>query len=332
MSKIFDVAVIGGGSAGVMAVNRCVLNNDETLFFPGTGKDKKKSRALWVSKVENIPGHLEYKKGIEEPNREMLVWLEQGEFKNRFLWKKNRGVTSLTKNEQGLFVLIDSKQEEYLVRHIILCTGVMDVQPLISGSIEPVFPFANAQQLDYCLRCDGHHVLNKNTGVIGHGDGAAWVAIMLYERYQTPMMTLFTHGQKAQFSDDVQRLLELYQIQVETAEIIGFEGDVKAPNLEALKLSDGKTIQCQLAFVSLGMIVYNELALACRAEVDARGFVLTDQKGESSVANLFIAGDLRAGLKKQIYSAWDSAVDSADEINRRIRQAKRELKLQGKST
>jgi len=330
MTKIYDIAVIGGGSAGVMAVNRCVLNNDETLFFPGTGQDKKKSRALWVSKVENMPGHLQYKKGIEEPNREMLLWLEQSEFKKRFHWMKNRGIKSLIKNQDDLFVLLDSKGEEYLARHVLLCTGVMDVQPVIKGSIEPVFPFANAQQLDYCLRCDGHHVFNKKTGVIGHGDGAAWVAIMLFERYQSPCMTVFTHGQEPKFSPDVQKLLDLYKIQIEKDEIIDFVGDAKEPRLEGLKFSFGKTIACDIAFISLGMIVYNELALNCKAEVDARGFVTTDSKGESSVSNLFVAGDLRAGLKKQIYSAWDSSVDSADEINRRIRQRKREQRLESK--
>jgi thioredoxin reductase (NADPH) len=327
MSKIYDIAVIGGGSAGVMAVNRCVLNNDETLFFPGTGKDKKKSRALWVSKVENIPGHLQYKKGIEEPNTEMLLWLEQSAFKERFHWMKNRGIKTLNKNQAGLFVLRDSKDQEYLAKHILLCTGVMDVQPEIKGSIEQVFPFANAQQLDYCLRCDGHHVFNKKTGVIGHGDGAAWVAVMLYERYKSPSMTVFTHGQEPKFSLDVQKLLDLYKIKIEKEEIVDFVGDVKEPRLEGLVFSSGKTIECEIAFISLGMIVYNELALACGAEVDARGFVTTDSKGESSVSNLFIAGDLRAGLKKQIYSAWDSAVDSADEINRRIRQNNREQLL-----
>lgn len=53
--KIYPVAVIGGGSAGVMAALRCVLNNDEVLFFPGAPKDKKKSRAMWVRKIENMP-------------------------------------------------------------------------------------------------------------------------------------------------------------------------------------------------------------------------------------------------------------------------------------
>jgi thioredoxin reductase (NADPH) len=329
MSVIFDVAVIGGGSAGVMAVNRCVLNNDSTLFFPGTGKDKKRSRAMWVSRVENMPGHLEYKKGIEEPNREMLNWLSESEFKEKLTWQKNRGITEIKKNADNVFTLIDNKGDEYHARFVILCTGVMDVQPEIQGKIDPVFPFANHQQLDYCLRCDGHHTLKKNAGVIGSGDGAAWVAIMLHERYAPPLMSIFNHGKKAEYSSDVDELLKLYKIQTYTEEIAELVGDTKLPKLEGIKLSNGSLIECELAFVSLGMIVYNELAQKLGAHLDSRGFVVTDAKGESSVAGLFVAGDLRAGLKKQIYTAWDSAVDSADEINRRVRAERRAKLLKG---
>ena len=86
--KIYDVAVVGGGSAGTMATIRTVLNNDECLFFPGSAKDKKKSRAFWVTKVENMPAHLSYKKGIEEPNRESLDWLMTTPFAGKLHWKK----------------------------------------------------------------------------------------------------------------------------------------------------------------------------------------------------------------------------------------------------
>ena len=71
------------------------------------------------------------------------------------------------------------------------------------------------------------------------------------------------------------------------------------------------------------MIVYNELAVGLDVEIDNRGFVLTDEKGESSVPNLFVAGDLRANSMKQIYTAWNHAVLSSDTINGRIRQKNR---------
>ena len=193
MSRVYSIAVVGGGSAGTMAVLRCVLNNDETLFFPGTPKDKKRSRAFWVSKVENMPAHLSYAKGIEGPNKESLKWLAETPFQSQLHAVKNRGIVKIVKEDE-VFVLEDNKGELWRSRFVILATGVMDVQPTIGGSIEPILPYANVQLADYCLRCDGHHVYDKKTAIVGHTVGAAWVAIMLYERYQTPSMTLLTHG------------------------------------------------------------------------------------------------------------------------------------------
>jgi thioredoxin reductase (NADPH) len=112
--KIYSVCVIGGGSAGTMAALRTILNNDECLFFPGSPKDKKKSRALWVRKIENIPGHFNYSRGIEEPNQETIKWIQNSQFKENFYLQKNSSVVSITKNEQGLFEIVDSHQLKFL--------------------------------------------------------------------------------------------------------------------------------------------------------------------------------------------------------------------------
>lgn len=321
--KIYDVAVVGGGSAGTMAALRSVLNNDETILFPGSGKDKKRSRAMWVAKVENMPGHLEYKKGIEQPNREQLTWLStESDLKDRFHWMKNIGVISI-KKEGDIFVLTDSKDNVHKANYVIICTGVMDRQPEIQGEITPVFPYANNQSIDYCLRCDGHHIYGKNTGVIGHSNVAAWVAAMLHERYEPPTMNIFTNGEDPEFGDEVLELIDRYGIEVYEGEILNINGDTKAGKLESIEVMGSGIIDVEMTFVSLGMIVYNELAKSLGAEVDDRGFVITNEKGETNIDKLYVAGDLRAGVKKQIYTAWDTAVDSADDINARIRRLKR---------
>lgn len=318
--KVYPICVIGGGSAGTMAVIRSVLNNDETLFFPGTPKDKKRSRDFWVSKVENMPAHLGYKKGIVQPNKESIDWLENGDFKEKLHHKKRQGVTGIQKVGE-LFEVTSSEDEKYLCEYVILCTGVMDVQPKIGGSIDPILPYANIQLADYCLRCDGHHVLNKRLSVIGEGDDAAWVGIMLKERYECPQVDLLMHGKSARFSEEVQKLVNKYDFNVYESEIIEVIGDRKV--LQGYKLSSGETVETDFTFISLGMIVYNELAVSLGADVDKRGFVLTDEKGETSIANFFVAGDLRANSMKQIYTAWNHAVESADKINGRIRVKKR---------
>lgn len=326
-AKIYPVSVIGGGSAGVMAVLRCVLNNDEVLFFPGAPRDKKKSRAMWVRKIENMPAHFHYKRGIEEPNLETLKWIEASEFSSKLNHQKNLGIVDIKKNEHGLFVLSDSKGASYLSKYVILCTGVMDVQPEIAGTIETIFDYANAQTVDYCLRCDGHHTLGKRTAIIGHGNGAAWVAIMLYERYKQPEMIILTHGKKAEFSEDTQKLLKLYNIRVLENTIKEIQGEEKGKVLKGFVLDDGNIIQAEMSFVSLGMIVYNELAKLLGAELDDRGFVKADESGLTSISGLYVAGDVKANTKKQIYTAWDHAVNAADAINQKLRASAREQLL-----
>jgi thioredoxin reductase (NADPH) len=321
--QVYPVCVIGGGSAGTMSVLRTILNNDQCLFIPGSPKDKKKSRALWVRKVENMPAHFHYKRGIEDPNAETLKWIAESSFKDNLTILKNTGVTSL-KKEGDIFVITDSKNNQHRAQYVILCTGVMDVQPDIKGSIETVFDYANAQTIDYCLICDGHHVFQKRTSVIGHGNGAAWVSIMLYERYRPSNFHIFTNGKKPEFQADTQKLIDLYKIKVIESPIAEIIGEEKGKILKGFVLENGVKIDCDICFVSLGMIVYNELAIEAGANVDDRGFVVADEAGLTSVPGLYVAGDLKANVKKQIYTAWDTAVNAANAINMKIRAQKRQ--------
>lgn len=320
--KIYPVCVIGGGSAGTMAVLRTILNNDECLFFPGSPKDKKRSRALWVRKVENVPAHLSYKRGIEEPNLETIKWINESAFKDNLHIQKNLGVSSIKKVGEH-FEITDSKSNVHHAKYVILCTGVMDVQPHIQGSIETVFDYANAQTIDYCLICDGHHVLNKKTAVIGHNNAAAWVSILLQERYHPQEFYILTNGEEPQFQDDTKKLIDLYKFKIITSPIQEILGQDKGKILQGFKHQDGTETLVDICFVAMGMIVYNELAKQLGADLDERGFVKAQESGETSVTGLYVAGDLKANTKKQIYTAWDHAVNAANAINMKLRVERR---------
>ncbi len=211
-----------------------------------------------------------------------------------------------------------------MAEHVILCTGVMDVQPIIAGSMRPIFPYSNAQTADYCVICDGHHTLGKHSGIIGHSNGAAKVAFVLHEKYGCPSMKIFTNGEKPDFDDSVLELIQRYKIEVIEDRIIGVEGRDNGKILEGLEVENRGKVHVEFLFIALGMIVYNELAKTIGANVDERGFVITDEVGETSIENLYVAGDLRAGVKKQIYTSWDTAVDSVNNINLKIRMRARE--------
>jgi thioredoxin reductase (NADPH) len=326
MMKKAEIAIIGGGSSGMMAALRAVLNNNSALFFMGSSKTKKRSRAQWVSRVENMPGYHSFKKGILNPNQETLQFIESSNLAHK-LQKIPSSVIKIEKTQDG-FILTDDKEDLYQAQYLVLATGVMDVQPHIQGSIEPVLPYANNQLIDYCLRCDGHHALGKKTSVIGHTDGAGQVAIILKERYDCPQMSILTNGEAPQLSAEVKKLLDLYHVNIYTSPIRSIEGRPSEKILTSFTLEDGSIIPSEISFVSLGTIVYHQLAKDLGCDLDERGFVKTNAKSESSVSGVYAVGDIQAGKKNQIYTGWDLAVDALDDINMKIRYQRRQMLIQ----
>lgn len=323
----FKTVVIGGGAAGMMAALRGVLNNEKVVLYLGSGKTRKKSREMWISKVENMPGYEHYKKGIVNPNKDTLAWIKESKFAGN-LETLRTSVTEVKKLDDGSFEVHDEKGGVQKAFAVVLATGIMDVQPVIQGSIDPVLPYANVQLIDYCIRCDGHHVQDKKTVVIGHSNGAGWVAALLKERYDIPQMVVLTNGEKPEYDEQVKKLHEVYGIVTDESPIVEVMGNAKEFVLEGFKLEGGSEVQAEIAFVALGMIVYNELAVALDAEIDERGFVKTNAKGETNIEGLYAIGDLQADTKKQIYTSWDMAVDALDDIDNKIRRKLREQALE----
>lgn len=329
--KIFDIAIIGAGAAGTMGVLRSVLNNKSTIVFKGNAQTKKKSRATWVSKVVNMPLSFDVTNPITYSATDTFKWIKSHEYFSQKFADINDSVLEI-KKENDLFVLKTSNEESYQARFVLLATGIMDVQPEIQGSIKPILPFANHGHVDYCARCDGHKTIGKISATIGHTATAAWVAIMLHERYLPPEMKIFLNGYKAEFPEEAKALIELYGIKIVPESIHGIKGSPKE-SMQGFELLDQNTQEIkfeavEIAFAMLGQIAYNDLAKQLGAEINSRGNVVCNPKGESSVSGLYVAGDLRDTGKYQIYTAWDQAVDSIDDMDLKLRLGMRELAKQ----
>lgn len=317
--KIYDIAVIGAGAAGQMAMLRGVLNNLHTVAFLGDAQTTRRSRATWVTEVDNVPGMFDKKRPITATSKEVIDFINKQEGLKDKLTVVRKAVKHVKKTETGF--LVEDDQNQYQARYVVLCTGTMDVQPHIQDSIEPVFPFANRGDLYYCIRCDGHRTLGKPCAVIGDKGGAGWIAVMLKERYDNPKLWVLTNGKPFEASDEVRELLKKYEIEVIEEKIEEILGDARE-GLKGFRLTS-QTIETPKAFVALGSIVYNQLAKEVGAQLNERDHVIVDEKGETSVKGFYAAGDLVAGKKKQVYTAWDHAVDAVDAIDEKIRISKR---------
>lgn len=315
--RIYPIAIIGAGAAGTMAALRSVLNHNEVLLFTGAEQERRRSRGNWVRTVDNIPGLEKYKRTLLELRNETLSRLYTGPFKSD-LYVIEDSITSL-KKEGSLFQLTDSSGNTYQVKYVILATGIMDEQPHIQGSIRPILKYANGQTAAYCLYCDGHRSFGKKTVVIGFSEDAANNVISLAEKYEHQDLVLLTNGQEPKISFGLIEKMQTRKIRIETQAITEVLGDKEKKLLTGFKLADESVVPADMAFIALGIRPNNHLATQIGASLDARGLVITDAQGETGIPNFFVCGDLRANGMKQIYTAWEQAVQSVQVINKRIR-------------
>lgn len=328
--EIFDLAVVGAGGAGTMAYLRGVLNANRCALFTGDADSKRKGRATWVLEVDNIPGMHDLERPITKTSSSTLKWLAGQEALKDFGTVMKSKVTSIQR-DGDLFVVEHASRKESAslrARHVILATGIMDVQPEIGGTIEPIFPYANRGEAIYCVRCDGHQTIGKTLGVIGRSDTAVYIASMMMDRYGQERVPVLTNGPGAEFTDKGRETAQLYGIEIieqPIAEVYGADEE----GLQGFVLEGGQRVEMERVIVALGIIAYNELLTSLGGEVDANGKALVDEHFETNVPGLFVVGDLVAGKKMQIYTAWDEAVDAADEVDRRVRARKREARRSG---
>jgi thioredoxin reductase (NADPH) len=151
---------------------------------------------------------------------------------------------------------------------------------------------------------------------------AGWIAVMLKERYDLPELHILTHGRSFEGDERLLALMDRYGIRVHTGEILEILGHAKK-GLDGFRVGE-QIVKVPRAFVAMGSIVFNDLAKQLGVRLGDSDHIIADERGETSVSGFFAAGDLVERKKKQVYTAWDLAVDAVDSIDRRIREQKRE--------
>ena len=316
-TKVYPIAIIGSGAAGTMAVKRANLNNRDTILFTGAKKEMKRSRGHWVRKVDNVPGLEKYARTLNELRDETLSIIEAEPFSSALTIIRD-SVATIQKDDK-LFLITDMAGNTYQAKHVILATGIMDEQPHIGDTIDPVLGFANKQFIAYCLMCDGHRCAGKNTAVIGYTEEAALNALLLVNRYAPPSMMILTNGITPTIRPETLELLAQKNIEVIPEPIAEILGNAKERIFNGFMTTSGRKLDVEIGFVNLGIRPNNQLALMLGAQVDEKGLVITDASGETNIQNLFVIGDLRSKSMKQINTAWQHAIDAMQAIDKRVR-------------
>ena len=296
--SILDCVVVGGGPAGLTAaIYLARFRRDFRLIDDG------ESRARWIPLSRNYPG---FPEGVA--GEDLLARMREQAVRYGAALGPGR-VETLRRDGDG-FRLVLADGETLAARTVILATGVAENQPALPNLIEAV----KAGVVRICPICDGFETIGRRVGVLGDSDHAAAEALFL--RTFSDQVTLVLTAPDALSPSRRQALAEA-RVEVVAAAVaqvrIEADGEVRV-----LRLEDGAPVRrFDTLYSAFGVTPQTALALGVGAACDADGRLVADDHRETSIPNLFAAGDMVRGLN-QIGVAVGEAALAATAIHNRL--------------
>lgn len=309
----YDIAIVGGGHAGLQAGLKAGLLNHSAIVMD---RGLRWARSYYAPKMDNIPGFPAGVSGhkLLDEQREALKVQAPGT-----AYASPARVVKVVPEADGYVVTFERLAALHVVRApvVILAMGVVDRMPLVQGAIDPIFPWANFGIIDFCVLCDGHTLTGKSVAVIG---GTAFAAREVLDllHWRPSRVTLVTHGEPlvpdlaGTEREELLAELAAAHVDIMTGRITGFT-EIKEKRF-GLTFEDGTTASFDKGFSGLGMYdLHADIPRSLGARFDEEGYVASDEESRVLAASdgrpipgLYVAGDQRSGWN-QIPEAWATA-------------------------
>lgn len=275
----YEVVVVGGGPAGLSAALYTTRLGHRTALV-----DRGGGRAAMMKDTHNVVGVTEDVSGNEylATGKEQLE--EYGCDVHRDTVTACDEVEDEGGEEAALFSL-QGASTEYLAEYVVLATGMNDVRP------GPPLP-RTGRGLHYCLHCDAHMFVDQPVYVMGSGDSAAYVAMIMLNF--TDSVDILLRGEEPEWSDDVEEMLDNHPVDVVEEDVVGVENDEDGW-LESMEFEDGAVRRYRGGFAMYGSDYNDELARQLGCAVADDGTVEVDDHGRTSVDGVYAVGDLTPG-------------------------------------
>lgn len=272
-SLIFDVAIVGGGPAGLAAATWLGRFRRSVVLF-----DSGEYRNRWTSRAHGYLGSDPVDPA--ELRRAALRDLEQYE---RISMLPCR-VDAVETRAEGF--VTRARGEEYESRRLILATGVVDAFPLIDG-----FEEHYGADVFHCPLCDGFESRGKHVVMLGFSEDSARSATGLLN--WAASVTLIAQNEAAEDRDGYREASGDPAVDVIWARPVRFIG--ARGHLKGITLDSGKSVPCDVAFFSTGNYPKSELADQLGCKFTEEDCVEVDQDCMTSVRGAYAAGDLTPG-------------------------------------
>jgi len=288
VDKIYDVIIIGAGPAGMTAAVYTSRANLSTLMIergiPG-------GQMANTEEVENYPGF----EMILGPELSTKMFDHAKKFGAEYAYGD---VSEIIDGEAYKTVKVSGK--EYKALAVIISSGAEYKKMGIPGETE-----LGGRGVSYCAVCDGAFFKQKNLVVVGGGDSAV---------EEGAFLTKFANKVTIVHRRDELRAQKILQDRAFANEKIDFiwnttlkeihGKDGKVASVTLVSTVDGteKEFETDGVFVYVGMLPLTK-PFGNLGILNDNGYIVTNEKMETTVPGIFGAGDVREKMLRQIVTA-----------------------------
>jgi thioredoxin reductase (NADPH) len=298
----FDVAVIGGGIAGLTAAHHAALAGVSVAHFVEHGLPG--GLVMNVGALDGWPsagsvGGAELAAGLLGRNEELGVTLVP---------------SRVDRVEAGAVKTLVGSDATWRARQVIVATGAS-----LKALDVPGAERLAGRGVSQCAWCDGGLYRDAEVVVAGGGDAALSEAIHLAEFARA--VTIVTRGETFRARQGyVSRIASDERFQLrwasEIVEVLGDNG-VEGVRVRDREAGSEEVVPCKGLFVFVGLAA-NAGLLGAEVTRDTRGFVVTDAAFETAVPGVFAVGAVRSGYGGRLTQAVAEATTAAERAGARV--------------
>ncbi len=295
MCKVYDIAVVGSGPAGLTAALYARRAGKSVIVIE---KENFGGQITFSPKIENYPTAMEIS-GAEFAEKLMT----QAEAHGTVLEMDN--ITAVTKDAEGF--TLTGEYGSYQAKSVILATGSKHRTLGLPHEAE-----LTGHGVCYCAVCDGAFFRDQDVAVIGGGNTALQDAVFLSDICTS--VTIVQNLPELTGDPVLQaRVSKLENVSVICeATVDALLGEDRLTGIRILKGAEKspELLSVTGLFAAIGQQPENG-AFAEFAALDPAGYIISDENCRTGTEGIFVAGDCRTKAIRQVVTATADGASAA---------------------
>ena len=283
---MYDIIIIGAGPAGLTAAIYARRAGKSVLVLE---KDTFGGQVTFSPKLENYPGFAEIS-GNELAQRMLEQAMGLG---------ADVDMDNVTDVLDGDVKTVVGENGRYEAKAVIIAAGARHRRLGLPNEENLI-----GSGISFCAVCDGAFYQGRHVAVIGGGNTALQEIVLLSD-----VCAHVTVVQNLAFLTGEQSLMDTLKTKQNIDYLFStvVDGYVGEGELEAVRLRNTETgelseLKVDGLFLAIGTEPENA-PFAKVAQIDERGYIVSDESGQTGTPGVFVAGDCRTKTYRQVATA-----------------------------